>query len=243
MNAMSSQLLALQQADSFFPAGAVACSSGLETLLADGQLPLPADTQRRREPPRQRQARSDVLGRWLHDQLCQRWNSFDRAMLVAAWDAVGDNPTLLQLDALTEAMSLARELRDASRRSGISLLGVHADLETAGARDWQQRIADGQACGHLPVVQGLLWRNLGMSRDDCQLAGAHAFCTGLVSAALRLGVLGHVEAQRVLGSLHPLLLHLLAEEPPAAEDAHSFTPLSEVAVMRHEHQALRLFAN
>ncbi|EGH21042.1 urease accessory protein UreF, partial [Pseudomonas amygdali pv. mori str. 301020] len=38
MNAMSSLLLALQQADSFFPGGAVAWSWGLETLLADGYL-------------------------------------------------------------------------------------------------------------------------------------------------------------------------------------------------------------
>ena len=75
------------------------------------------------------------------------------------------------------------------------------------------------------------------------MAAAHSLCTGLASAALRLGLLGHLEAQQVLTQVQPTILELLVEPAPLPDQVHGFSPLAEIAVMRHETQDLRLFAN
>lgn len=241
MNTLHSSLLALQQADSFFPGGAVAWSWGLETLVADGRLGI-AEAQPVRRRQRDRDRSAEVRG-FVEGQLRHRWASFDRAFLCAAWHAAGDIPALMALDAQIEALTLAEELRQGSRRVGQSLLGVHVALGTADAGVYQRHVLNGETPGHLPVVQGLLWQRLGMDIGHSQLAGAHALCTGLVSAAVRLGVMGHIDAQRVLTDIQPLLLAVLAQPVPDIADACGFTPMAEIAVMRHETQDLRLFAN
>lgn len=241
MNTLHSSLLALQQADSFFPGGAVAWSWGLETLVADGRLGI-AETQPVRRRQRDRDRSAEVRG-FVEGQLRYRWAGFDRAFLSAAWHAADDIPALMALDAQIEALTLAEELRQGSRRVGQSLLGVHVALGTAGAASYQRHVLAAETPGHLPVLQGLLWQRLGMDCAHCQLAGAHALCTGLVSAAVRLGVMGHIDAQRVLTDIQPLLLEVLAQPVPDIADACGFTPMAEIAVMRHETQDLRLFAN
>lgn len=243
MNAMSSLLLALQQADSFFPGGAVAWSWGLETLVADGRLGAGERVTARRNQRAARLDRSAEVRGFVEGQLRHRWNSFDRVFLLAAWNAADDVSALIDMDAQIEALTLAEELRQGSRRVGQALLGVHVALGTPGAAAYQQQVLAGNAPGHLPVVQGLLWNRLGMHREHCQLAAAHGLCTGLVSAAVRLGVMGHIDAQRVLTDIQPLITELLALEPPDPDDACGFTPMAEIAVMRHETQDLRLFAN
>ncbi|MEE4625737.1 urease accessory UreF family protein [Pseudomonas alliivorans] len=240
---LGSALLAMQQADSFFPTGAVAWSWGLETLKADGHL-----GQIERVPPRRRQRetrpdRSAELCGFVEGQLRHRWNSFDRAFLVAAWQSADDLDQLMLLDAQVEALTMAEELRQGSRRVGQALLGVHAALGTPGAERYQHQVLVGETPGHLCVLQGLIWKQLGMQLEHCQLAAAHGLCTGLVSAAVRLGVMGHVDAQRVLTSIQPLIAQLLALDPPEPDNASGFTPMAEIAVMRHETQELRLFAN
>ncbi|MBP0949565.1 urease accessory protein UreF [Pseudomonas sp. 20GA0080] len=240
---LGSALLAMQQADSFFPTGAVAWSWGLETLKADGHL-----GRIERVPPRRRQRetrpdRSAELCGFVEGQLRHRWNSFDRAFLVAAWQSADDLDQLMLLDAQIEALTMAEELRQGSRRVGHALLGVHAALGTPGAERYQHQVLVGETSGHLCVLQGLIWKQLGMQLEHCQLAAAHGLCTGLVSAAVRLGVMGHVDAQRVLTSIQPLIAQLLALDPPEPDNASGFTPMAEIAVMRHETQELRLFAN
>ncbi|WP_024672130.1 urease accessory protein UreF [Pseudomonas syringae] len=243
MNGLSSLLLALQQADSFFPGGAVAWSWGLETLVADGRLGQGEIVAPRRRQRTVRHNRSAEVHGFVEGQLRHRWNSFDRVFLLAAWHAADNVSALIDIDAQIEALTLAEELRQGSRRVGQALLGVHVALGTAGAAAYQQQILAGNAAGHLPVVQGLLWNRLGMQREHCQLAAAHGLCTGLVSAAVRLGVMGHIDAQRVLTDIQPLITELLTQEAPEPDDACGFTPMAEIAVMRHETQDLRLFAN
>ncbi|CAM3230828.1 urease accessory protein UreF [Pseudomonas floridensis] len=243
MNDLGSALLALQQADSFFPGGAVAWSWGLETLKTDGHLGQIERAPPRRRQPHTRPDRSAAVRGFVEGQLRHRWNSFDRAFLVAAWQSADDPDRLMALDAQIEALTMAEELRHGSRRVGQALLGVHVALGTSGAALYQQQILAGETQGHLPVMQGLIWKQLGMHLAHCQLAAAHGLCTGLVSAAVRLGVMGHVDAQRVLTEIHPLIAQLLTLAAPEPENASGFTPMAEIAVMRHETQELRLFAN
>ena len=226
MSDTASLLATLQQADSFFPAGGVAFSWGLETLVAEGVFRADRD-----------------LHPLLMGQLEQRWATFDRCALVAAFETVPDLAGVSRIDRRIEAMSLARELREGSRRAGGSLLGVHERLGTSGASDYRAAVRAGSACGHLPVVQGLVWRGAGMTVEQAQAASAHTFCVSLLGAALRLGAIGHLHAQETLVGLRAPMARLLAEPPPSFEDCYTYTPMAEIAVMRHEVQSARLFAN
>lgn len=221
-----SLLGALQYADSFFPSGSIAFSWGLETLRADGEI---VSTQQ--------------VAQFLEGQLVHRWASFDAPVLVAAMRAGGKFDRLADLDDLVEAMTLTTELREGSRRAGASLLKVHVGLGTPGAAEYRQRIAERKARGHLPVVQGLLWNATGLSEEACRAVSAHTLCTGIVGAALRLGMIGHLDAQKILLRVRPVLVDLLHLPTAPAEGLYTYTPHAEIAAMRHEVQDSRLFAN
>lgn len=226
VDALSALLRTLQHGDSFFPSGAVAFSYGLETLCADGHVTTAAEVER-----------------FLWGQLRGRWAPCDRGVLVAAFRAGDDLEGVQRADALQEAVTLPRELREGSWRAGAALLRVHAELGTRNATAFQERVSAGRSPGHLPAVQGLVWRGVMLGEEQAGAAGAHGLCVALLGAALRLGVIGHVGAQRLLTGLRPALVDLLATPPPALDDVHGFAPLAEVAVMRHESQMSRLFAS
>src|SRR5258708_4769219 len=221
-----SLLGALLYADSFFPSGSIAFSWGLETLRADGE-----------------RVWGGPVGQFLEGQLVQRWATFDAPVLVAGMRAGGRFDRLADLDDLVEAMTLATELREGSRRAGASLLKVHAGLGTPGAAEFRQGIAERKVRGHLPVVQGALWNANGLSEEACRAVSAHTLCTGIVGAALRLGMIGHLDAQKILLQVRPVLVELLRLPAGDAEELYAYTPHSEIAAMRHEVQDSRLFAN
>lgn len=227
-----SQLSALQHADSFFPSGGVSFSQGLETLYTDREV-----------------KDADTLAVFVEGQLLHRWRPFDAPALVLAHQSSADLNALVEIDAAFEAMSLATELREGSRRAGGALLSVHEKLGTTQASAYRQRIAHKTAFGHLPIAQGLVWGCCGISVNDTRAISAHLLCTGLVSAALRLGLIGHLDAQRVLLRVRPVLIDLLDDAWPdlnSVEDLFDFsayTPATEIAVMRHETHDARLFAN
>jgi urease accessory protein len=221
-----SLLGALQYGDSFFPSGSIAFSWGLETLRADGEI-----------------ASAEQVAKFLEGQLVHRWASFDAPVLIAAIRADGNFERLEDLDHLVEAMTLAPELREGSRRAGASLLKVHSGLGTPGADEYRRSIAQRKARGHLPVVQGLLWNATGLSGEACRVVSAHTLCTGIVGAALRLGLIGHLDAQKILLQVRPVLVELLQLPAGDVEDLYTCTPHAEIAAMRHEVQDSRLFAN
>jgi len=226
MPELHSLLGALQYADSFFPSGSIAFSWGLETLRADGEIVSP-----------------DQVAQFLQGQLVHRWASFDAPVLVAAMRAGGKFDRLADLDQLVEAMTLVPELREGSRRAGASLLKVHAGLGTPGADEYRRNIERRKTRGHLCVVQGLLWNATGLSEEACRAVSAHTLCTGIVGAALRLGMIGHLDAQKILLQARPVLVELLKLPAGQAEELCAYAPHAEIAAMRHEVQDSRLFAN
>ena len=225
--ARTPELLALlQHGDSFFPSGAVSFSFGLETLGEDGRIDSAA-----------------ALASFLEAQLRARWATCERGALVAAHREAADPEAVARVDTLLEACTLATELRRGSRRAGRALLKVHAALGTPGATDYGALVTGGIAPGHTAAVQGLVWRGAGLDVTAAEILSAHTFATGVLGAAIRLGILGHIGAQRILQEVRALVTALLREPAPALDELRASTPEAEIAVMRHETAAIRLFAN
>ena len=217
---------ALQQADSFFPGGGVSFSWGLEGLYRGGLMKDP-----------------EALARILRGQLRHRWATCDRPVLLAACAGRDDVGELGRIDRLVEAVTLPRELRDGSKRAGCALLSTHARLATPGASQYRAAIESGTALGHLPVVQGCIWSALGIDPGAASLMSGYLMCIGFLGAAVRLGALGHLDAQRILGALLPLISELASTPPRPVEAISSFTPTIDIGSMHHERAEVRLFAN
>jgi urease accessory protein len=60
---------------------------------------------------------------------------------------------------------------------------------------------------------------------------------------VRLGTIGHIGAQKILSRLHPTIAHFATFPQVSLDEIHSFMPQAEIASMRHEIAAARLFAN
>ena len=80
-----------------------------------------------------------------------------------------------------------------------------------------------------------------MSLQEAQVTSAHTLCLGVLGAAIRLGIIGHIDAQKILQTAHATIDGLLSARVDS--ELSSFVPASEIAMMRHEVGQSRLFAN
>lgn len=219
-------LMALQHADGQFPSGGFAFSQGLEASSSLAARLGPFD-----------------FPQFVDSQLRFRWAQGDRVALVRAHRLAGDLAALAALDREVDASTVSEGLREGSRRNGLALLTAHQRLGTAGAAACRAMIREGSACGHLPVVQGLVWRALGIEEDAAAAMAGYQMAASLATAAVRLGLVGAIEAQAVLGAALPRLAALCSEPVADDEPLSSFTPLCEIAVALHGASGQRLFSN
>jgi urease accessory protein len=145
-------------------------------------------------------------------------------------------------DAALEAAILVQPLREGSRRNGMALLAAHERLGTAGARPLRAACRDGQCLGHLAVMQGALFRAIGMDLPAAIAAAGYGAAASLVTAAVRLGRVGAIEGQRALSGVLPLLAHLASHPPPPDAVPEAFLLLLDIAAARHARAGMRLFA-
>jgi urease accessory protein len=72
---------------------------------------------------------------------------------------------------------------------------------------------------------------------------AYQLCAAFAAAAVRLGIVGHVDAQRILTALRPQIARVLETPAPTVDEIGAFTPAADIAMMRHEVATVRLFSN
>ena len=224
---MLTMLLAMQQSDAAFPSGSFAFSNGIEGLAA---LPFPFDRA--------------ALLRHAGAAIRHRWAGTDRVALIHAFRAGADTDRLATIDAAIDAATLTEPFRTGSQRAGRAFLASHARLGTPSAGLVKDAIADGRMIGHLPTIQGCLWRAIGVCEREAVAISGYQTVSGLASAAVRLGRIGAIDAQAVVRDMLPLIeacdTHLPADADLAFD---SFVPFIEIAAMRAASADLRLFAN
>lgn len=218
----SAMLCAMQMADGQFPSGAFAFSWGLEGLVREGRIGR------------------GRLARLMAAELNGRWATFDRYFVARGLAATGRDE-IAALDAEVEAMSWSEPLRAGSRQAGAGLLTMHARLGTPGASDCRDAVLRGDLHGHLPLVQGVVYRGLGLPRTLAFAVSGYTLLSGLGSAAIRLGLAGAVEVQMAIAELRPTLADLSQAPPPPMPS--NFSPILDIAMMRRGGEGAALFAN
>lgn len=219
-------LRAMQQADSAFPSGGFAFSQGLEGWVAESGRPEPVHLQR-----------------FILQQIRQRWATADRVVLLRAHTCGSDLDALIGIDRAFDRTQVIEALREGSRRNGRALLAAHCRIGTEGAAGIKEAADRRTMAAHLPIVQGALWRALGIGPDIAALAAGYACAAGLMAAAVRLNAIGALQGQKLLaGILRDIADAANAPVRPETLIA-GFTPFAEIAVMRGAGGDSRLFCN
>lgn len=223
---MLSLLPALQQADAGFPSGGFAFSNGIEGLDAMGaRLDGPA------------------LTGVMEAVLRHRWAPCDRIALAQAWRAGPDVARLAGIDRALEAATLPESLRRGSCRNGAALLAAHVRLGTPGAAALRAALDAEVLLGHLPTLQGALWRASGLDEDAATQVSGYTVASGLSSAAVRLGCLGALPAQAALRDVLPVIAELSRAPVPGIDRLGGVLPWLDIACARQQGASLRLFAS
>ena len=211
--------IVLQLADSAFPTGGFAHSAGLEAHVQAGEL---ASLSR---------YCAELVDQLAHGSL-------------PMVSAVHDDPArLAEVDAFAATTLWSHVASRASTTQGRALLDVaarsfgHPELAEARAGLARRALA-----GHLAPVFGFVTRALGVDRDEALASFLHLGVRGALSAAVRLGVAGPTQAQRVHHELHPALDAALATARTLAlSDVAQTAPLAELIQTTHDTLYSRLF--
>jgi urease accessory protein len=215
----------LHHGDSSFPSGGFAFSSGLEGFFIDQMIKNVAE-----------------LESFIADLLINRWISFDAVALRRGYAAASDID-LAEIDHCVEIATLSAAQRAGSKRAGRAVLAVYAKLGSKVVSNYRDRTIADEELGHLPVAQGLVWREAGLPIEAALVMSAWTMVQGLATAAIRLGLIGHLQAQHLLFGIRAQVVAAVQSGADYPFDAplSSFTILSDIALARHERRDARMF--
>jgi urease accessory protein len=220
MAADESPWLVWQIVDSAFPTGAFAHSWGLEAAWQQGHVP-DGPALRRFVAEAVRQTGSGVL-----------------PLLTAAYrrpDRLGE------LDVLADAFLSNVVANRASRVQGRTLVATMTRVWPSAAMISLLRQAQ-ESFAHVGPVSGAAFRAVGVTLRTAQQAALFGTARGVLSAAVRLGIVGSYEAQRIQVDCAPLLDDELLRSGPLDETSLAQTsPVLDILHAGHDRLYSRLF--
>lgn len=212
-----------------FPTGGFSYSHGLEAAVADGVV-----------------HDRDTLQRWVGAIVLRGSGRIDADILCQAYAAAlaGDGSALADANRRGLAYRATAELALESEQQG-------AAFAAAWRAAWRREPGARPTAGEEMVPTDRLSQPAAFAVaaaadripfQDALLAYFHAFTSNLVSAGIRLGVIGQTDGQGIIASLEPEIIeaaHTAPGRPVEAFGAATFA--ADLASMAHETQYTRLF--
>jgi urease accessory protein len=202
-----------------FPVGAFAYSHGLEWAVDCGAVSDAAN-----------------LRDWIGDLVTQGSARNDAILVAEAWRAARDPARLADVHELALALAPSRERRLESASQGAAFVtAIRAAWPCSTLASFDGDVAYPVALGAAAAGHDL---PLAPTLEHFLLA----FVANLVSAGVRLGVIGQTDGQRITAALLPDVRAMarLAQDS-TLDDLGSASLASDLASMQHETQYSRLF--
>jgi urease accessory protein len=141
-------------------------------------------------------------------------------------------------------MRLIEEIRTASVRSGKQLLKSVSTFakNKKMLNEYEIAISTGKATGVYPVSYGVVTASLDVPKKKAGLTLLYGFVVSIVGAALRLGILEHFEAQKIIHDLRPVILQSVLEHiDKPNSNMWQFAPGLDILQMKHENMSSKMF--
>jgi urease accessory protein len=212
-----------------FPIGSFAFSAGLESAVPK-RVVTDAETLHA-------YARTSVEQAAMGDGIALVWSH--RAAVA------GDLAELVRIDERVYARKLSSETRTMTVRMGKKFAEMGAEVVGAPLLNaWREKIGSGETPGCYPVALAVNFAEQRLTARDAFVVHQYGVAAMILSAALRLMKVSHVDTQRILYQLDAGAD--AAYEAAACarlEDMAGFAPLVEVLAAVHVKAHVRLFMN
>ena len=215
-----SELLTWQIVDSAFPTGVFSHSWGLEAAWQFGEVP---------------------------DALALR-AFVDAAVLQAGHahlplmnDVHRDPESLERLDTIADAFLVNTVTNRASRMQGRTLLATAARVWPSDRLDRLQ-VRAARTCAHVAPLSGAVFQAIRLPLPTAQRVVLFGTARGVLSAAVRLGIVGSYEAQRLQYACGNFLEEIAARcAALSVDDLVQTAPLVDLLQAGHDRLYSRLF--
>jgi urease accessory protein len=171
----------------------------------------------------------------------------DGVALIHAHEAArqGDLDEVARIDALILARKLSSENRTMSTRMGRKAAELGARVTGAPlVADWLRRIVKVETPGCYPASLAVTFAAQGLDAREAFVVHHYGVASAILSAALRLMRIGHVETQGMLYALGGDADRLHDRAASMSLDAMSgFAPMTEILAAVHVKAHVRLFMN
>lgn len=215
-----SEWLTWQIVDSAFPTGLFAHSWGLESMWQHGEIDGVT-----------------ALQTFLDDVIVQTGRTAI-PFLNGAFDRPDD---LERLDRFADAFLVGEVGNRASRAQGRALIATAATVWPAPTVTALQRRAE-RTLAHVGPLSGATFRAIGLERETAQRVVLYGAARGVLSAAVRLGIVGSFEAQRLQHACAPTLDRAAVQCADCGiDDLAQTAPLIDLFQSRHDLLYSRLF--
>jgi len=211
-----------QLADSAFPTGGFAHSGGLEAAWQHGEI----------------RSRAEFIA--FVETSLQQLGYASLPFMQAAWE---EPLRLAELDAHFEVFTTNHVTNRASRLQGRAFwMAVERSFPSVSVEELRPQIEAEGFCAHLPPMFGAVTSALGLEKADVVQVFFFCYLRGLIASAVRLGIVGPMEAQGIQFKLSQKAQAVAAEcADIAVEEAAQTAPLLDLWQGAQDRLYSRLF--
>ncbi len=218
----------IQMSDSFFPTGLYANSNGLESIFQNNKKITHLE-----------------IGKIIETQLKQQIGPTDLVVMENAlkFASTKEFDKISELDMKINSIKNIKEVREASKRSGIQLARcIKEFVEDEILEKYLKFHQKGMINGSYSVSFGLCANALGISPQKAGLMFLYGFTVSVVGAASRMGIIQHHQAQKIIHELKPLIIQIVSESiDKSTKEIWQFAPHLEILQMHHERMDSKMF--
>jgi len=226
---MSQELGLMQLSDSFFPTGLFATSNGLEFLSHSKKI-----------------QGVEEISELIKVLLKQQIGPTDIVALSNSYRFAQNQSfqEIAELDQTIFSMKLIKEIRDTSTRSGIQIIKCVSEFEKNNQvlNFYKNSITKGDVTGVYPVAFAISCNCLGIEKEKAALMMLYGFTVSMVGASLRLGMIQHLEGQKIIHELKPIIIETVQENIDRnLTDLWQFAPEAGLVQISHELMDSKMF--